>query len=67
VTQAAARTSALRRTRCCVDFDCHVYLQKSHPRPDGWLIKRYSMNSELTDSSLLIRSIVSASSSATDS
>jgi hypothetical protein len=27
----------------------------------------YSMNNELTDSSLLIRSIVSASSSATDS
>src|SRR5581483_1738379 len=72
VTQAAARTSPLRRTRCCVHFDCHMTSdQDRRPRPGDGLQNldapqlAHSMKSELTDSSLLMRSIVSASSSAT--
>ena len=74
-TQTAARTRSLRFACCCADFDCHftspLLMKRSATRGFGLCTSQdgcceiYSVNSELTDSSLLMRRIVSASNSAT--
>src|SRR5690606_30857677 len=76
-TQAAARTSALLHALGGLEFDAHCStpVVEGDPPATRRIGKRpgacpgpasRSMNSELTDSSLLMRSIVSASSDATE-
>src|SRR4029077_1265849 len=78
VAQAAARTPSLHLACLRYHFDCHVaskcieqegvpLAQLTAPATRRRIKKPYSMNSDETESSLLMRRIVSASSPATES